>query len=98
MKTLRKNIEKEKTAISRSTNKNGIWGKIVLQLRKMISFAPHAYLKYYKLGSVHEGYSELSDMGIILKGKCEPKFSLYKWFKTLKWFCVFQELILFWFK
>lgn len=50
--------------------------KIVLQLRKMISFAPYAYLKYYKYGSVHEGYSEFSDMGIILKGKCEPKFSL----------------------
>lgn len=77
MKTLRKKIEKEKTAISRS-NKNGIWGKIVLQLTKMISFAPYAYLKHYKHGSVHEGYSELSDMGTILKGKCEPKFSLYK--------------------
>lgn len=34
MKTLMKKIEKEKTAISIS-NKNGIWGKIVLQLRKM---------------------------------------------------------------
>lgn len=29
MKTLMKKIEKEKTAIPRS-NKNGIWGKIVL--------------------------------------------------------------------
>lgn len=35
MKTLMKKIEKEKAAISRSTNKNGIWGKIALQLRKM---------------------------------------------------------------
>lgn len=69
---------KGKTAIPGTTYKNGIWGKILLQLRKILLFAPYAHLKYYKHGSVHEGYSEFTDMGIILKGKCEPKFSLYK--------------------
>lgn len=70
MKTLMKKKIKKKTTTSKSANKSSIWENIVLQLRKKI---PSSYIKYFKLGSVHDGYSELSHLGILFKGKCEPK-------------------------
>ena len=63
MKTLMKKKIKEKTTTSKSANKSSIWEKKI----------PTSYIKYFKLGSVHDGYSELSHLGILFKGKCEPK-------------------------
>lgn len=48
--------------------------KFIATEKNWLGFTYSVYLlKYFKYKSVHEGHSKLSNLGIILKGKCEPE-------------------------
>ena len=61
-------------ATSSFVNQKQYLGKNLLQLRKidLVSVTLCTYWNILNTKSVHEGHSELSNLGIILKGKCEP--------------------------
>lgn len=69
---------RKKTTTSIFANKSSICITIEKKMDQVL-FIPHVSIKYFKLGSVHDGYSELRNLGILLKGRCEPK--LYNFYR-----------------
>lgn len=70
---MKKFLVERTSATSRFINRSNIWRNFITLEKNWLGFNCSMYLlKYFKYKSVHEGHSKLSNLGIILKGKCEP--------------------------